>query len=155
VSTEQQYCTFHLDGHFFGIDVLQVQEVLRFQELARVPLAHKVISGLINLRGQIVTAIDMRARLQFAEREDDTPPMNVIIRTDDGPVSLLVDQIGDVLEVSEDDFERRPDTVKGVARELITGAYKLEDKLLLVLDTEKAIDILGPKGSDIKADSGE
>src|SRR5437868_11453098 len=101
-----QYCTFYVDGHYFGLDVLQVQEIIRFQEMTRVPLAPPVVRGLINLRGQIVTAIDLRRRLEMPDRLDDQFPVNVVVHTDDGAVSLLVDEIGDVLEVSEVLFER-------------------------------------------------
>jgi purine-binding chemotaxis protein CheW len=84
---------------FFGVDVLRVQEVLRFQQMTRVPQAPEVIEGLINLRGQIVTAIDMRRRLRLPPRAGDQTPMNMVVRTEDGAVSLLVDEIGDVLDV--------------------------------------------------------
>jgi purine-binding chemotaxis protein CheW len=139
VAEQRQYCTFYLDGHCFGLDVLQVQEIIRYQDMTRVPLASSVVRGLINLRGQIVTAIDLRRRLELAERPADHMPMNVVVQTDDGAVSLLVDEIGDVLEVSDALFERPPETLKGPARELIRGAYKLKDRLLLVLDTERTV----------------
>ncbi len=140
---ERQYCTYYVAGHYFGVDVLKVQEIIRYQEMTRVPLAPPVVRGLINLRGQIVTAIDLRRRLELDDRPADQLPVNVIIRTDDGAVSLLVDEIGDVLRVPEKVFERPPETLKGTARELIRGAYKLSDRLLLVLDTEKALQVGG------------
>jgi len=139
VVAERQYCTFVLDGRHFGIDVMRVQEVIRYQEMTRVPLAHAVVRGLINLRGQIVTALDLRRRLDLPDRPADRPPVNVVISTDDGAVSLLVDEIGDVLQVPEAAFERPPDTLRGAARELIHGAYKLDDKLLLILNTDRAV----------------
>jgi purine-binding chemotaxis protein CheW len=139
VAVEHQYCTFFVDGHYFGLDVLKVQEIIRYQEMTRVPLAPPVVRGLINLRGQIVTAIDLRRRLGLRDRPVDQLPVNVIVQTDDGAVSLLVDEIGDVLEVSEKLFEGPPETLKGPARELIHGAYKLEDRLLLILDPERAV----------------
>lgn len=139
MTTAHQYCTFYLDGLFFGVEVLKVQEVIRYQEMTRVPLASRVISGLINLRGQIVTAIDLRRRLGLAERPAEKLPMNVVVRTDEGAVSLLVDEIGDVQEVQEDAFERPPETLQGEARHLIRGTYKLADRLLLVLDTQRAV----------------
>src|SRR5258708_984134 len=141
MSSQHQFCTFFLDGLFFGVEVGQVQEVIRYQEMTRVPLASRVIRGLINLRGQIVAAIDLRCRLELSERPADQLPMNVVIRTDDGPVSLLVDEIGDVLEVDSDAFERPPETLHGTARELIRGAYKLKDRLLLTLDTDKTLQL--------------
>lgn len=143
MSSEQQYCTFYLDGLFFGVEVRKVQEVIRYQEMTRVPLAPPVIKGLINLRGQIVTALDLRRRLELSPRPDGELPMNVVVRTDEGAVSLLVDEIGDVLEVTDDAFERPPETIDGVARELIRGVYKLRERLLLILDTEKAVHLGG------------
>lgn len=137
----QQFATFHLDALFLGVEVKQVQEVIRFQEMTPVPLAPAVIQGLINLRGQIVTAIDLRRRLELPARPSGELPMNVVVRTGDGAVSLLVDEIGDVLEVSTETFEPTPETLGGAARELILGVYKLKDALLLVLDTEKAVQI--------------
>jgi purine-binding chemotaxis protein CheW len=135
----EQFSTFFLDGLFFGVEVLKVQEVIRYQEMTRVPLAPPVISGLINLRGQIVTAIDLRRRLELSARSTGQLPMNVVVRTDDGAVSLLVDEIGDVVEVSAESFESPPETIKGVARDLIRGVYKLKERLLLILDTEKTV----------------
>ena len=143
MAADRQYCTFFLDGHYFGIDVLQVQEVIRYQEMTRVPLAPAVVRGLINLRGQIVTAIDLRRRLELDDRPADRPPVNVVLHTDDGAVSLLVDEIGDVLHVPAAAFERPPETLRGAARELIQGAYKLHDRLLLVLDTDKVLQLGG------------
>lgn len=143
MSRQNQFCTFYLDSLFFGVEVEKVQEVIRYQQMTRVPLASNVIRGLINLRGQIVTAIDLRRRLELSERPADQRPMNVVVRTDDGPMSLLVDEIGDVLEVGEESFEQPPETLRGVARELIRGAYKLSDRLLLTLDTARAVQFGG------------
>jgi purine-binding chemotaxis protein CheW len=140
---DKQFCTFLVDGLYFGIEVLQVQEVIRFQEMTRVPLANPVIKGLINLRGQIVTAIDLRRGLELSERPDGSLPMNVVVRTGDGAVSLLVDEIGDVVNVEPESFERPPETLNGIARDLISGVYKLKERLLLVMDTEKAVSLSG------------
>lgn len=145
-SEDRQYCTFHVDRMFFGVEVLSVQEVIRFQELTRVPTAPAVVSGLINLRGQIVTAIDLRARLGLPPLPPDRRPMNVVVRTDDGSgvggaVSLLVDEIGDVMQVEAGTRERPPETMPARSRELIRSVYKLKDRLLLVLDTQRAVDL--------------
>jgi purine-binding chemotaxis protein CheW len=139
MASTKQFCTFHLEDHFFGVPVDQVQEVIRYLEMTRVPLVCEVVRGLINLRGQIVTAIDLRRRLAMSDRPADRLPMNIVIRTSDGAVSLLVDEIGDVLEVDEDSFERPPETVQGQTRELVKGVYKLRERLMLVLDTERAV----------------
>lgn len=141
MSDSKQFCTFFIDGLFFGVEVLKVQEVIRYQEMTGVPLASRTIQGLINLRGQIVTAIDLRRRLELPPRGDDQLPTNVVVRTDDGAVSLLVDEIGDVVEIRDDVRERPPETLRGVARELVTGVYKLKERILLILDTEKTVTI--------------
>jgi purine-binding chemotaxis protein CheW len=103
-----------------------------------------MIAGLINLRGQIVTAIDLRQQLGLSFRKDVELPMNVVIRRDDGPISLLVDEIGDVVEVEEQLFEHAPDTLDGKKQQFIRGVYKLKQQLLLLLDTEKAMSVGTP-----------
>ncbi|MDR3460041.1 MAG: chemotaxis protein CheW [Verrucomicrobiae bacterium] len=137
----KQFCTFFVNGLFFGVEVLKVQEVIRYQGMTRVPLAPATIQGLINLRGQIVTAIDLRRRLELPPRDAEQLPMNVVVRSEDGAVSLLVDEIGDVVEIQDDIFEHPPETLKGVARELVQGVYKLKAQLLLILDTEKTVNL--------------
>ena len=132
-------CTFRLDGRLFGVRVTDVQEVVQHQRLTPVPLAPPVVSGLLNLRGQIVTALDLRRRMELADRPADERPMHIVVRTPGGPVSLVVDAIGDVVEVERTSFETPPDTLTGVARELITGAYKLDGYLLLELDVHRVL----------------
>jgi purine-binding chemotaxis protein CheW len=134
----QQFCTFYLDKLMFGVELEKVQEVIRYLEITEIPLAPRVVSGLMNLRGQIVTGLDLRRRLDLADRPEEMHPMNVVIRSADGAVSLLVDEIGDVVEVSEDSFERPPETLQGKVREIILGVHKLEKQLMHVLNTEKA-----------------
>lgn len=136
---KHQFCTFFVDSLFLGIDVQQVQEVIRYQEMTRIPLAATAIRGLINLRGQIVTAIDMRCWLELPPRPPTELPMNVVVRDGENAVSLLVDRIGDVLEVDDESFELPPSTIRANVRGLINGAYKLPDQLLLVLDTGRAL----------------
>lgn len=133
----RQICTFFVGDQYFGLDVLKVQEIIRSQPMTPAPLAHRVVSGLINLRGQIVTAIDLRRRLGLPDRVAEQPPVNVVVQTEDGAVSLLADEIGDVLEAGAEQYEPPPETLRGTARELILGAYKLDGRLLLVLDAER------------------
>lgn len=141
MSDSKQFCTFFINGLFFGVEVLKVQEVIRYQEMTSVPLASRTIRGLINLRGQIVTAVDLRHRLDLPPRAEDQLPMNVVVRSDDGAVSLLVDEIGDVVEMRDDVREQPPETLRGVARELVVGVYKMKERLLLILDTEKTVNL--------------
>ena len=140
----KQYCSFSVADCCFGVDVQAVQEVIRYQEMTRVPLAPAAVTGLINLRGQIVTAIDLRRRLGLGDRPAGTLPMNVVIRTaEDGAVSLLVDEIGDVLQPGADTYEPPPGILTGPTRELVAGVHKLKDRLLLVLDTTAAVALSG------------
>jgi purine-binding chemotaxis protein CheW len=147
VRASQQFSTFFVADLFFGVDVLNVQEVLRFQQMTPVPQAPEVIEGLINLRGQIVTAIDMRRRLRLPARAGDKSPMNIVVRTSDGAVSLLVDEIGDVLDMDAATYERPPENLEPAAKELIRGVYKLKGRLLLVLDAERTAELSGAGGS--------
>jgi purine-binding chemotaxis protein CheW len=148
----QQVCTFYLDRLFFGIEVEKVQEVIRHQAMTQVPLAPKLIGGLINLRGQLVTAIDLRVRLGLPDRKPSELPMNVVARAEEGAaVSLLVDEIGEVVEVSEETFEPPPDTLHGEARELVRGVYKLPRQLLHVVALGKAVAIAGHAKTDAQA----
>jgi purine-binding chemotaxis protein CheW len=135
----RQVCTFLVGGLYYGIDVRGVQEVIRFQDMTRVPLAPGHVRGLINLRGQIVTAIDMRARLCLAERRADELPMNVVVRGEEGGVSLLVDEIGDVVDVSNEAFEAPPETVPATSRAVLRGVFKMQGRLLLELDTDRLV----------------
>ncbi len=117
---------------------MKVQEVTPARA-AQVPLAPEVVSGLINLRGQIVTSIDMRRRLNLPLRSPEAIPMNIVVRSGDEAVCLLVDEIGDVLQVDAARFERRLHNIDPAVRDLIVGVYKLDDRLLLVLDTNKTV----------------
>ena len=136
-----QFCTFYLDKLLFGVELKGVQEVIRSLDITQVPLAPNVVSGLINLRGQIVTAVDLRRRLELNARPPDALPMNVVVRSEDGAVSFLVDEIGDVVEVDENSFEPAPEMLRASIRSMILGVHKLNDRLMHVLDTEKACEM--------------
>ncbi len=138
-ATSGQLATFRLDGDLYGVEVEHVQEVLRSQKLTRVPLAPPAVAGLINLRGQVVTAIELRERLGRPPRPEGTDAVVIVVRLHGEAVSLLVDSIADVVDVDATDFEAPPDTLDGQARELIRGAYKLDGTLLLALDVQKAV----------------
>lgn len=136
-----QYVTFLLDGALYGIEVNKVTEILRGEDITNVPLSPDAITGLVNLRGQIATLIDLRKQLKLPRREDEKDTMMVVVTLDGETLSLMVDSIGDVREVDESDFEAPPDTLSAEMRELILGAYKLSDDLLLVLDVERVVAI--------------
>lgn len=131
--------TFFVDGQLFGIPAAEVLELSRAHALTPVPLAPPTIAGLMNLRGQVVTAVDMRRRMELRPRPEGQQPMNVVLRREDVLVSLLVDQVGEVIELDDATYEPVPDTLRGVARELVRGVHKLPGKLLLLLDSQKVI----------------
>ena len=131
--------TFTLDDRSYGVDVDSVQEVLRGLPRTRIPLAPRALAGLINLRGQVLTAIDLREQLELPPRDPALEPMLVVIRVAGEPVALLVDTIGAVVDVEADQFELPPETLNGPSRALVTGAYKLTDHLLLALDVDRAV----------------
>ena len=134
----RQLATFVLGGAHYGVDVLLVQEALRSQERTPVPLAPAGVAGLVNLRGEVVLSVDLRHRLGLAPLAEDDEPMMVVVQVDGEPISLLVDEVGDVVDVEESQFETPPDTLEPALRELIVGAYKLPEGLLLALDVERA-----------------
>lgn len=127
--------SFQIDGGTYGIDALSVIEILRPQALTPVPRAPASVAGLLNLRGQIIAAISLRERLGLESRPDG---MNIIVRTPEGPASLLVDRIGDVLECDPTRWSQPPDTLPGALRGLVVGSYHFPDRLLLVLDADRA-----------------
>lgn len=137
----RQYCTFSVDQLYFGVAVGHVQEVLKEMAITPVPLSSPEISGLINLRGQIVTAIDLRRRLGLPDRAPGSSAMCLLLRTQDGAVSLIVDRIEEIVGVEEDLIEPPPETLQNAARCFILGAAKLKGQLMLLLDAGKVIDL--------------
>jgi len=132
---------FWAGGLLLGVEVTMVQEVLVAQPVTPVPLAPAGVLGLLNLRGQLVTAVDARHRLGLPKRETDDGIVNFIIRTEDEVVSLVVDRAGDVVEVDEGAYEEVPELVDDSIRALVTGAYKLDHGLLLVLDAARTASV--------------
>lgn len=141
MSKKKQFCTFYLEREMFGIDVLNIQEVLRFEETTEVPLAPPVIRGLLNLRGSIVSVIDLRGRFGMRALEGNLEPMNIVTQTGAGLASFLVDRIGEVIEADEGTFEGPPETLTGEMRDLIEGVYKLDSGLLRILNVERVSDL--------------
>lgn len=144
---QQQYCTFFLNKTYFGIAIQDIREIIRDRSTTPIPLASPDICGLINLRGQIVTVIDLQTRLGINEptvpliavTSDERANYNLLVQTEGEMVSLLVDDVGDILAFSKDSLEPPPATLKGRMRELLQGAYKLPDGFLLILDIEKVL----------------
>jgi purine-binding chemotaxis protein CheW len=136
-----QFSTFRLEDELFGVNAIQVQEILPYQEISQVPLAPEYVKGLINLRGQIVTVLDLRSRLGFEPLEHETTGTNLIVNSPEGPLSLLVDEIANVLDIQKDRLSPPPGTVRGVAVSYIQAVCQLEDDLLIVLDTDRVLQL--------------
>ncbi|OWY63960.1 chemotaxis protein CheW [cyanobacterium TDX16] len=147
----QQYCTFFIKDIHFGIDIKHVQEVIRLPEINSVPLAPVDICGLINLRGKIVTIIDLQCRLGMGqslspstshpELDEEFLAHNIIVQTKDEIAGLLVEDIGDMLEFTSDRFEPSPATLTGQMRKVLRGAYSLSQGFLMILDIEKVLKV--------------
>jgi purine-binding chemotaxis protein CheW len=140
VPTQRQFCTFLLDGRWYGVDIHDVREILPSQSMTPVPLASRLVAGLINLRGQILPVIDLRACLLLPQRLLGQTSMHIVVSTRDEPISLLVDAALGVYEANEAAFEAPPATVDGPALELLRGMYKSPDRLLHILDIQAIID---------------
>jgi purine-binding chemotaxis protein CheW len=136
----RQFATFEVADQLFGVEVDTVQEVLSYNEYTPVPLAPPAVGGLFNLRGQVIAAVDLRVRLGLARQALDGPVMNVILRGDGEPVSLLVDRIGEVVDLDDEAFEPPPDTLSEPIRELVVGTFKMDGRLMLALDVHQATD---------------
>jgi purine-binding chemotaxis protein CheW len=141
MATSQRYATFFLQGTCFGIHIQQVQEVLEYQEITPIPLSPPVLPGIINLRGQILPSIDLKIRLGLSGAEAARQPMMIVVRTEDGPINLLVDKIGGVIDVDPEQLEAPTETLKPGVRAVTSHVCKLDKQLLLLLDTEKVIQV--------------
>jgi len=140
MSAHVSYCTFDLGEQRFGIEVGAVREIVRDQAMTRVPLAPAAVTGLVNLRGRIVSAVDLRRCLGLEGAPSGRAGTLVVLRESLGDVSFIVDEIRDVCDVDPESFESRPPTVKGIGHELIRGVHKLSDRLLLVLDIARTLE---------------
>lgn len=138
-----QYCTLRLGGHLFGVPVETFQEVLHQQELTPVPLSSKDVRGLIDWRGQLAIPIDLRRRMGLPVQDETSAVTNVVIHTQEGATSLLVDEIGDVLEPHHDLFEAPSATVPAPVLDLVIAVCKLKNDLMSVLDTDQAVVVEG------------
>lgn len=139
VEATAEYLSLAVGGQWFGIPVLKVQDVLAKQTVATIPLSPAEVAGSINLRGRIVTVIDMRMKLGLGPAPEDVEQMSVVVEFHDEAYSVLVDEVGDVLELKESDYEATPVTLDQPWRDLCEGLYRLDENLLLVLDVERFI----------------
>lgn len=138
--TAEEYVTMRIAGQLFGVPVLQVQDVLGEQTIARIPLAPPEVAGSLNLRGRIVTAIDVRCRLGLPPCTDkERNDMSIVVDHRGELYSLMLDEVGEVLRLEAERFERNPPTLDALWREVSQGVYQLDDELLVVLDVPKLL----------------
>jgi purine-binding chemotaxis protein CheW len=138
-----QFSTFKVDGRYYGVNVTLVQEVTMQMPITRVPLAPNFIHGLINLRGQIATAVGIRELFGLgAGKEEGPPTVNVVCKCDGLLLSLVVDEISDVLELEDADFEETPETVATSVGQFLTGVYKVQNNILSVVDIKKIVEFI-------------
>jgi purine-binding chemotaxis protein CheW len=139
----KDFVTATIGKQMFGIPVLTVQDVLGPQRITRIPLAPPEVAGSLNLRGRIVTAIDVRKRLGLRAKEDNDPGMSIVVDQGGELYSLMVDQVGEVLSVPQNAFEQNPATLDPRWREFSDGIFRLEKKLLVILDVTRLLDFAG------------
>lgn len=135
----RDFVTIRLSGQLCGIPVLQVHDVLSAQAITTVPLAPPAVAGVLNLRGRIVTAINLRKRLGLGEQEVGRKNMSIVVEYEGEPYSLLIDSVGDVMSFPENSFERNPVTLDPCWQEVSEGIFRLEGELLVILDVEKLL----------------
>jgi purine-binding chemotaxis protein CheW len=136
-----EYVTFTTAGQLFGLPIEGVQDVFKPSSITRVPLAGPEIAGVLNLRGRIVTAVELRCRLGLGKRDDDSAPMAIGIESKGESFGLLVDAVGEVLKLA--DAEREPNPInldRNLAR-VAAGVYRLDGQLLVVLDTDRVLEL--------------
>ena len=143
----QDYVTFMIAKQLFGIPVLQVQDVLAGGNITCIPLAPKEVAGVLNLRGRIVTAIDVRLRLGLASRKRSDDDMSIVVEQGGELYSLRVDEVGEVLNLDPTAFGRNPPTLDPKFREFSAGIYRLKERLLVVLDVDRLLDYKGTQAA--------
>ncbi len=140
-ATDSMFVTMTVGGQLFGVPVLQVQDVLGIQKIAHIPLAPPEVAGSLNLRGRIVTVIDLRVRLGLPIRAAGETAMNIVFDHHGELYSLLVDKVGEVMTLQSSSYERTPPTLNTLWQTLSSGVYRLDGSLLIVLDVEKVLQL--------------
>lgn len=136
-----EYVTTMIGGQLFGLPISRVQDVFMPERLTRVPLASSDVAGVLNLRGRIVTAIDMRSRLGLPKNDDGRPPMAVGVELRGESYGLLIDTIGEVLKLADDTREVNPVNLDPRMAKLAGGVHRLDGQLMVVLDVDRVLEI--------------
>jgi purine-binding chemotaxis protein CheW len=140
LSEGQDYTTFHIGELFFGIPAIDVVELSRNLDVTAVPKGPSFVSGLMNLRGQLVPAVDMHIRLGIGDSKSDGKGVSIILSSSGAQVALIVDAVGEILSLNSNFFEPPPNKLTALAKEVVLGVYKLPDRLLLILDPVKIVE---------------
>jgi purine-binding chemotaxis protein CheW len=136
-----QFTTFYVGDDLFGVDTKQVQEILHYQKITPVSLVSEYVRGLLNLRGQIVTVIDLRNLFGLSPVDDETFRMFLVVKADEEPICLLVDQMHTIVNVQSDQLLPPPGSVQNVTAKYIRKVCQVEDDLLLILDLERVMEL--------------
>jgi purine-binding chemotaxis protein CheW len=142
IATMRDFLTLRIHGQLFGVPILQVQDVLGQQRVTKIPLAPPQVAGSLNLRGRIVTAVDVRKCLALSGQSEETKQMSVVVENDSELYSLIIDRVGDVLSLPDSDFENTPATLDPTWRSVALGVYRLPEELLVILDVSKLLNSL-------------
>jgi len=145
IDQSKDFLTIEIAEQKFGVPVLQVQDVLREQKVTHVPLAPPEVAGTLNLRGRIVTAIDVRKRLGLPDRDDGVPSMSVVVEHKEELFSLIIDKVGDVLNFKDEYFEKNPGTLDPLWRDISTGIYQQDETLIVIVDVSCLLENVGQK----------
>lgn len=136
---EQQLVVFGLGKEEYGVDIIEVQEIVRLQEITQVPNAPDFVEGIINLRGKVIPLIDLRKRFGFAAGEHSADTRIIVISISDSLVGIIVDSVSEVLRLNDEDMEPPPRIVAGIGREYIKGVGKIGDRLIILLDLDRIL----------------
>lgn len=136
-----QFLTAYVNGHYLGFPILNVQDVTGPQDITSIPRSHESVAGILNLRGRIVCAVDMNRRFNEPSREDLKKFMGIIVESRDELFSMLVDKVEDVLTIDMNDIEKAPVTLNPVWHAVCNGVYQIRDKIMIIVDPEKILDL--------------
>ena len=136
-----EYVTVHIAGQLFGLPIEQVEDVFMPDAITEVPLSNPEVAGVLNLRGRIVTAIDMRRRLGLPKRDDGGTPMAVGIEYNQESYGLIIDKVGEVLRLGKGTFEKNPANLDIRWSSISAGVHRLDGSLLVILDVERILDL--------------
>lgn len=142
ISGEKQLVVFDLAGETYGVDISTVQEIIRIQEITRVPKVPDFVEGVINLRGNVIPVIDLRKRFDFEDKERDNATRIVVIESGEYTVGMIVDSVSEVVRVQEENIEPPSSIIADIDSDYLIGVCKMEDKLVILLDLAK---VLTPK----------